>query len=87
VDAVWVDGWCGRGFGIITGGSDGCVRFWDTRRSGEDMENGEVLARPNVDVGHFSVGDPCSGEKPLVVGDNDGRVYIYDYASASDYTF
>lgn len=23
VDAVWVDGWCGRGFGIITGGSDG----------------------------------------------------------------
>jgi WD40 repeat protein len=23
VDAVWVDGWCGRGFGIVTGGSDG----------------------------------------------------------------
>lgn len=91
VDAVWVDGWCGRGFGIITGGSDGeprslcpafarlsshftlilfvqgCVRFWDTRKSGEDMENGEVLARPNVDIGHFSVGDPHSGEKPLVV--------------------
>ena len=45
----------------------GCVRFWDTRRSGEDMENGEVLARPNVDIGHFSVGDPHKGEKPLVV--------------------
>jgi len=83
MEAVWVAGWCGRGFGIITGGSDGCVRFWDTRRSGEDMGNGEVLARPNVDVGHFSVGDPRSGEKPLVVGDNDGRVYVYDYASAS----
>lgn len=83
VDAVWVDGWCGRGFGVITGGSDGCVRFWDTRRSGEDMENGEVLARPDVDVGHFSVGDPRKGEKPLVVGDNDGRVYVYDYTSAS----
>jgi hypothetical protein len=59
------------------------VRFWDTRRSGEDMENGEVLARPDVDVGHFSVGDPRKGEKPLVVGDNDGRVYVYDYTSAS----
>ena len=45
----------------------GCVRFWDTRKSGEDLQNGEVLARPNVDIGHFSVGDPRSGEKPLVV--------------------
>ncbi|KAH9043653.1 WD40-repeat-containing domain protein [Lactarius pseudohatsudake] len=80
VDAVWVDGWCGRGFGIITGGADGCVRFWDPRRSAEDVQNGEVLARPNVDVGHFSVGDPRNGEKPLVVGDNGGRVYVYDYA-------
>lgn len=23
VDAVWVDGWCGKGLGVITGGSDG----------------------------------------------------------------
>ncbi len=45
----------------------GCVRFWDVRRSAEDIQNGEVLARPNVDIGHFSVGDFCSGEKPLVV--------------------
>ena len=87
VDAVWVNGWCGRGFGIITGGADGealslstpppqlsqlhsmqgCVRFWDIRRSAEDVQNGEVLVRPNVDVGHFSVGDPRNGEKPLVV--------------------
>ncbi|KAH8991931.1 WD40-repeat-containing domain protein [Lactarius akahatsu] len=83
VDAVWVNGWCGRGFGIITGGADGCVRFWDPRRSAEDVQNGEVLARPNVDVGHFSVGDPHNGEKPLVVGDNGGRVYVYDYAASS----
>lgn len=89
VDAVWIrDGWCGKGFGIVTGGADGealsslysappsatqlayckgCVRFWDTRRSAEDIQNGEVLARPNVDIGHFSVGDPRKGEKPLVV--------------------
>ena len=23
IDAVWVDGWCGRGLGVVTGGSDG----------------------------------------------------------------
>jgi len=23
VDAVWVNGWCGRGLGVVTGGSDG----------------------------------------------------------------
>ncbi|KAH9969113.1 WD40-repeat-containing domain protein [Russula dissimulans] len=82
VDAVWVDGWCGRGMGVVTGGSDGCVRFWDVRRSGDDISNGEVIARPDSDIGHFSVGDPYNGEKPLVVGDNGGRIYVYDQASA-----
>ena len=90
VDAVWVDGWCGRGLGVVTGGSDGemspraspprlltfsfrlcakkgCVRFWDVRRSTDDISNGEVLAQPNSDIGHFSVGEPHKGEKPLVV--------------------
>jgi hypothetical protein len=28
VDAVWVDGWCGRGLGIVTGGSDGERSFF-----------------------------------------------------------
>ena len=28
VDAVWVDGWCGRGFGVVTGGSDGEAFFF-----------------------------------------------------------
>ncbi|KAF8481034.1 WD40-repeat-containing domain protein [Russula ochroleuca] len=86
VDAVWVDGWCGRGLGVVTGGSDGCVRFWDVRRSADDISNGEVLARPDSDIGHFSVGDPYSGEKPLVVGDNGGRVYVYDHATAGSST-
>ena len=27
VDAVWVDGWCGKGLGVITGGSDGEIGF------------------------------------------------------------
>jgi len=82
VDAVWVDGWCRKGLGVITGGSDGCVRYWDVRRSADDISNGEVLARPDSDIGHFSVGDPYNGEKPLVIGDNGGRVYVYDHATA-----
>jgi len=86
VDAVWVDGWCGRGLGIVTGGSDGCVRFWDVRRSGDDILNGEVLARSDSDIGHFSVGDPYAGEKPLVIGDNGGRVYVFDHATACSST-
>ncbi|KAI0005562.1 WD40-repeat-containing domain protein [Russula compacta] len=86
VDAVWVDGWCGRGLGIVTGGSDGCVRFWNVRRSADDILNGEVVARPNSDIGHFSIGDPYNREKPLVVGDNGGRVYVYDHASACSST-
>jgi hypothetical protein len=82
----------------------GCVRFWDVRRSGDDISNGEVLARPDSDIGHFSVGDPYNGEKPLVVwvyrpktlllnlmifvhsGDNGGRLYVYDHATASGST-
>ncbi len=39
----------------------GCVRFWDVRRSSDDISNGEVLARP------ISVGEPYNGDKPLVV--------------------
>ena len=31
-----------------------------------------MLAQPNSDVGHFSVGDPYNGEKPLVV-------WVYHY--------
>jgi WD40 repeat protein len=30
VDAVWVDGWCGRGLGVVTGGSDGEI-LWLAR--------------------------------------------------------
>ncbi|KAI0271437.1 WD40-repeat-containing domain protein [Gloeopeniophorella convolvens] len=81
VDAVWVDGWCGRGLGIVSGGTDGCIRFWDVRRSDDVSLNGEVLARSNYDIGHFSVGDPRIGERSLIVGDNGGRVYVYDYTA------
>jgi hypothetical protein len=32
VDAVWVDGWCGKGLGVITGGSDGEISKLDFYR-------------------------------------------------------
>jgi hypothetical protein len=59
----------------------GCVRFWDVRRSADDIQNGDVLAQPNSDIGHFSVGDPRNGEKPLVVW-----VYPSHLKSASAFT-
>jgi hypothetical protein len=43
----------------------GCVSFWDVCRSADDILNGKVLAQPNSDIGHFSVGNPYNGEKPL----------------------
>jgi hypothetical protein len=52
---------------VLVPKNKGCVRFWDVRRSDDDMTNGEVIAQPDSDIGHFSVGDPYSGEKPLVV--------------------
>jgi len=52
---------------FVLGRKKGCVRFWDVRRSSDDISNGEVLARPDSDIGHFSVGDPYNGEKPLVM--------------------
>lgn len=49
------------------------------RRSADDILNGEVLAQPNSDIGHFSVGNPCNGEKPLIVW-----VYRYTNKMPSD---
>ncbi|KAI0068270.1 WD40 repeat-like protein [Artomyces pyxidatus] len=66
-EATWVEGWGGYGLGIVSGGADGCVRLWDVRRSDKDVRNGVVLAQTDFDVGHFSLGDPHKGEKPLVV--------------------
>jgi hypothetical protein len=45
----------------------GCVSFWDVCRLADDILNGEVLAQPNSDIGHFSVGNPYNGEKPLTL--------------------
>jgi hypothetical protein len=61
----------------------GCVRFWDVRRSADDISNGEVLARPDSDIGHFSVGDPYSGEKPLVVWVHRHKTFLLNLINLS----
>ncbi|KAI0322687.1 hypothetical protein OF83DRAFT_1048744 [Amylostereum chailletii] len=77
----WVQGWRGRGLGLVSGGGDGCVRLWDALGSDDDPLNGEVLAQTDWSIGSFSLGDSYNGEKPLVVGDNGARAYIYDRTS------
>ncbi|KAI0322675.1 WD40-repeat-containing domain protein [Amylostereum chailletii] len=81
--ARWVEGWYGHGLGIISGGGDGCVRLWDVMGSDTDPRNGEIIAEASWSIGRISLGDQSKGEKPLVVGDNGGRVYIYDHVSGS----
>jgi len=75
VKAEWVET-STRRLGLVTGGEDGCVRLWDPLVSAEN--NGTILAQVNADVGYFSLGDRFDKEYQLVVGDNDGRVYIYN---------
>ncbi|RDB23680.1 hypothetical protein Hypma_009157 [Hypsizygus marmoreus] len=70
----------GRGLGLVTGGNDGCVRFWDPLRAAEEGKNGTVLGECTSDIGCFSIGDRYKGERDLVVGDNSGEVWVFDGA-------
>ncbi|KAH7913875.1 WD40-repeat-containing domain protein [Hygrophoropsis aurantiaca] len=78
VEAQWVTGRGGRGMGLVTGGNDGCVRFWDCGISASDNSKGKAIAKTDFDVAHFSLGDQHKGEKALVVGHCGGGVYIFD---------
>ncbi|CDO72346.1 hypothetical protein BN946_scf184977.g43 [Trametes cinnabarina] len=80
VKTQWVDGAPrGVGVGLVTGGSDGCVRLWDVRRAADDPLNGTVLARCDYDVAAFNLGDIYNGEKPIVVGERSGKVTVFDH--------
>ncbi|KAG8908337.1 hypothetical protein FRB99_007263 [Tulasnella sp. 403] len=61
---------------LVTGGDDGKIIRWD-------MRNGKsrVLAELETTVGHFTLGDPYKGEMPLIAGDCDAKLYVYDHAS------
>ncbi|TDL28414.1 WD40 repeat-like protein [Rickenella mellea] len=77
VGAQWVDGRFGRDVGLVTAGSDGCVRLWDARYASEDVRNGVSLAQVDQDIAYMSLGDRFCGEHRLVIGDCGGNVYIY----------
>jgi WD40 repeat protein len=67
VHARWVEGRDKRRVGIVSGGSDGCVRVWDPMLALSDKSQGKVLARTEFDVAYFAMGDMWTGEKPLVL--------------------
>ena len=67
--------WCHAVVLCLRSYSD-CIALWDVRTACEERQ---VLAELDgkVSVGNF--GDFTKGEKPLVAGDIDGHVYIYDF--------
>ncbi|KAG6910008.1 hypothetical protein DXG01_013730, partial [Tephrocybe rancida] len=67
VKVQWVDEDSVLPFGLITGGNDGCVRFWDPTQNRANSVNGTVLAEINSDVATFSIGDRYKEEHTLVV--------------------
>jgi len=77
VEAQWVEGHP-VGLGLVTGGSDGCVRLWDVRLADNDPNNGLPIAQCEHDLGHFSLGDFSADEMPLVTGEMSGKVTIFD---------
>ncbi|GLB41833.1 putative WD40 repeat-like protein [Lyophyllum shimeji] len=69
--------------GFVTGGNDGCVRFWDPLRAADSPQNGTVLAEVTSDVATFSLGDRFKGERALIVGDSAGEVSVFDICPAT----
>ncbi|KAF8892141.1 WD40-repeat-containing domain protein [Infundibulicybe gibba] len=75
VHVEWVET-ASRRLGIVTGGADGCVRFWDPLVSSSNPVNGVAIAESYADIGHFSLGDHSKGECELIIGDCSGEVYF-----------
>nr|VWO96744.1 Transcriptional repressor TUP1 [Ganoderma boninense] len=82
VKTQWVDSYP-FGFGLVSGGVDGCIRLWDTKLASSDPVNGKILARGDYDVATFSLGDIYKKEVPIIVGERSGKVTLYDFASTS----
>ena len=55
-----------------------CIALWDVRTACEERQ---ILAELDGKVGVGDFGDFARGEKPLVAGDVDGHVYIYDFVN------
>lgn len=78
IEAGWVEGRDRRRIGIVSGGNDGCVRLWEPSLAPCDKLQGMVVGRTDFDVAHFSMGDGCKGEMPIVIGDSGGGLHLYD---------
>jgi len=72
----WVNGWKRGALGLVTAGSDGCVRLWDVGiASDPSLDN--VIARVDHAVACISVGT-TGREHRLVVADCGGGITIFD---------
>ncbi|KAG5720657.1 hypothetical protein E4T56_gene4941 [Termitomyces sp. T112] len=80
VKVQWVDEDSVLPFGLVTGGNDGCVRFWNPQQADSNLHNGSILAEISSDVATFSIGNRYKGEHSIVVGDGSGEVAIFDFA-------
>ncbi|KAG6812777.1 hypothetical protein H0H92_000547 [Tricholoma furcatifolium] len=80
VKVEWVEEDAILPFGLITGGNDGCIRFWSPRQAVSNRHNGAVLAEMTSDIATFSLGDRYKKEHPLVVGDSTGEVKMFDFS-------
>ncbi|TRM65519.1 hypothetical protein BD626DRAFT_567422 [Schizophyllum amplum] len=72
--AEWVSG---ARLGLVTAGADGCVRLWDPSISSDGDDNCTILAELHYDINTFSLGQPGTRERSLMVGDSRGAVYVY----------
>ncbi|ETI24181.1 hypothetical protein G647_03550 [Cladophialophora carrionii CBS 160.54] len=63
---------------LYTGGSDGFLKLWDTRRSQAD-----VLLQDVVDIGNeILCGKFSPDHSSLVIGDEDGRLHLFGKSKA-----
>ncbi|KZT44390.1 hypothetical protein SISSUDRAFT_12916 [Sistotremastrum suecicum HHB10207 ss-3] len=75
----WVQEQRTLGFGLVSGGDDGCVRLWDVRKACLGPQDAEVLAEVDLEVAAFSLGKIGSVGPELVVGDAGGHVHVYEW--------
>ncbi|KAJ3507605.1 hypothetical protein NMY22_g16881 [Coprinellus aureogranulatus] len=73
--------------GLVSGGSDGCVRLWNPLEAASNPKNGKPLVTVNSDIATFSLGDRFKGEHQLVVGDCAGEVSIFDQFLDTDFPY
>jgi WD40 repeat protein len=71
--------WTGDAGQVYTGGSDGFLKLWDTRRSPAD-----VLVQDVANVGHEILCGKFSPDRSsLLMGDEEGRLHLFDTSTTN----